>query len=190
MGGERSFTGMECERVMGLMVKLLGLSLIFLGCCLAGTELELRLKRQWQFLSELQEVFTYLEKEMTFHRTPLPEALQHGASGRKDPVKGLLAEAAEAASKRDGRTFEEIWSAALEKQVPPEFLTRENFWVVKEAAQALCAHDVVMQKTLFVRCISRMEEAAGGAFASYQEKGRLYRRLSVTGGAFLVILLC
>ena len=174
---------------MGLTMKLLGIFLIFAGCCMAGIELEQRLKRQWKFLVQLREVLIYLEKEMAWHRTPLPEALLQGAVGRTASLEGLLTQASEAAQMRDGRTFEAIWKEALDARVPEWELSREKRCLAEEAASAVCAHDVVMQRTLLERCISHLEEAARESEAAYREKGKLYRRLSITAGVFFVILL-
>lgn len=170
-------------------VKALGLFLILAGCVLFGAVWEERLRHQWRLLTEWKEILCCLEKEMTWHRTTLPEALRSVAKGRGDSLERLMNDAAEELQKREGRAFEAVWQEAVHKSLPEEELGCEKRKLLEEAAPALCAQDIVMQKTLFEKCIWHLEDAAKEAEREYLEKGRLYRRLSMAAGIFLVILL-
>lgn len=174
---------------MQLAVKGMGLLLILAGCVLFGAVWEERLKHQWRLLTEWKEILCCLEKEMTWHRMTLSEALSSAAKGKENSLEILMNNAAEELQKREGRAFETVWQEAVRKAVPEEELSCEKRKLLEEAASALCAQDIVMQKTLFEKCIWHLEEAAKDAEREYMEKGRLYRRLSMAAGVFVVILL-
>lgn len=171
---------------MGL--RMVGLVLLFICCYMLGVETELYFKRQWELWTELKEALVYLEKEMSCHRSTLPEALRCAAKGRMAPVKNFLVQVSIAAEMRDGRSLDEIWKRTFRREIPEKIL-RGDRTVIEEAAAAICAHDVTMQKTMFCRCVCHIEEEIRQAYEIWQEKGKLYRRLSVTGGAFLMIVL-
>lgn len=170
------------------IIKLSGLFLLFASCCMYGAEKELRLKRQWELLVEWKHVLICLEKEMTCHQTPIYEALRQAADGRSISLQRFLIQVSQAAEQRDGRSFEQIWKEVFEREFP-ETQREWDRRVMDEAALAVCAHDTVMQRTAVSCCVNRMEEEIRQAYERWQEKGKLCRRLSVTGGAFLVILL-
>lgn len=174
---------------MQFAVKGLGLFLILTGFVLLGAVWEERLKHQWRLLTEWKEILCCLEKEMTWHRTTLPEALHSAAKEKRGSLEILLNDAADELQKREGRAFETVWKDAVYKAVPEEELNGEKRKLLEEAASALCAQDIVMQKTLFEKCIWHLEDAVKEAEREYLEKGRLYRRLSMAAGIFLVILL-
>lgn len=174
---------------MRTAAKLLGLAMIFGGCILSGLSLEERMKYQWKLLTEWKEILCYLEKEMTWHRTRLPDALCCAAEGHTKSLNQFLQCVAERVRKRDGRAFEEIWKEALRETIKEEELSRSRRILLEEAAEAVSAQDAVIQKALLEKSVWHLEEAVKEAERDYQEKGKLYRRLSITAGAFLIIIL-
>lgn len=171
------------------MLKAIGLVMIFFGCIQTGIGLEVRLKNQWKLLGEWKEILRYLEKEMTWHRTTLPEALQYGAAGHQGSLGRLLERAAAEMQKREGGSFEQVWTTVLNETISENELCLEKRYLLEEAAAAFCAQDTVMQKTFLEKSIWHLEDAVKEAEREYLEKGRLYRRLSVAMGMFLIILL-
>lgn len=174
---------------MRIWLKAAGLCCVFTACFLIGTEEDRRLKQRWLFLREMYEMLAYLEKEMIFHRTPLPEALRSAAASCRTCLGGLLKMAAEKTESRENRSFQDIWKESAAKWVPCRLLPETESAVLLESAAALCGTDTVMQRTLILKYEQRFQMLSENARQEWQEKGGLYRRLSVAAGAFLVILL-
>lgn len=172
-----------------MWMKILGLTCILVGCCLYGIELETNLRRHYRFLQEMREALVSLEKELTYHRTPLPDALLYAAGFYSGDVKKILLDTSKEVKKRDGRLLAEIWTEVLQQNLAPQFLQEEERKVLAELPEALCAPDVITQKALLDRSISHLEHAEHKAETDYREKGMLYRKLSVAVGVFMVILL-
>lgn len=173
----------------GFWIKGIGLICIFLACVAAGMELENLLKRKWQFFQELQELFGFLEKEMLFHHTAVPDALTLSAQSSGTWLKDILFAVVEGIKQGKGQPFEQIWTDAVDKAVPSGVLGERERSFLYKASAALSGNDTVMQRTLMQQNQERFRELCSAAQKEHQEKGRLIRSLMTAAGAFLVIVL-
>lgn len=174
---------------MGLVCKLAGIVCILAACLMAGLELERGLKRRWLVLREMGELLEFLEKEMVFHRTPLREALGEAAGRSRTELGGLFERAAAMTEPGGGASFSDIWGKAAEQSGLGRLLTEEEYRMVWEVSAALCNADTVMQKTLMDKYRDRFAAMSCEMEKAYREKGALYRKLAVSAGVFLAILL-
>lgn len=174
---------------MAAAVKMAGAFCILSACILVGIELERRLKKRWMFLKEMQELMTVLEKEMTYHRAPVPEAFCSAAGRCTTQLQQMLLFAASRIEKREGKSFRDIWYESVNRCIPAGLLTDEELQDVIDAADALCNTDVVMQKTLLEKYADRFLEMSNREAEVCRDKGGLYRKLTTAAGVFLVILL-
>ena len=168
---------------MWIIARTAGMLCILTACILTGLSLEQRLRRRGQLFREMQETMIFLEKEMTYHRSPIHEAF---CSAQKRCVTALgrvFSEAAAQVEQRNGRSFREIWEDALARFIPDGLLQ-----LLAETSDALCNTDVVMQKTLLGKYADRFRTMSEEEARICSEKGGLYRRLAVAAGVFLVIL--
>lgn len=173
---------------MWIIARTAGMLCILTACILTGLSLEQRLRRRGQLFREMQETMIFLEKEMTYHRSPIHEAF---CSAQKRCVTALgrvFSEAAAQVEQRNGRSFREIWEDALARFIPDGLLTRDEMQLLAETSDALCNTDVVMQKTLLGKYADRFRTMSEEEARICSEKGGLYRRLAVAAGVFLVIL--
>ncbi len=159
------------------------------ACVLTGLGLERRIKDRWQLFREMQETLTFLEKEMTYHRSPICEAFRLAAKRCRTRLGETLTEAAEQMEKRSGRSFPLIWEDALGKTIPSGLLTQDETQLFIEVRAALCNTDIVMQKTLLEKYVDRFRMMAETEAQVCLEKGGMYRKLAAAAGIFLVILL-
>lgn len=174
---------------MNFIFKTAGLCCVFGACCLAGAELERRMKLRWIFLRELCEFFVYLEQEMTYHRATILEAFETSLARSTPPLRRLLAHAAQQIREERQIPFSQIWNEASEQCITPYLLTREEYETLRESSCALCNTDTVMQRTLLQKYASRFRQMSEAEETVYREQGRLCRRLSAAAGIFAVILL-
>lgn len=174
---------------MWMTGKLIGMGCILLSGYLLGAELESGLKRRWIFLREMQELLTYLEKEMGYHRSTMPEAFLE-ASGRCTSQLGPMLKAVSQQIQRpEGIPFQSIWESAVEEYVPKRLLSDDGLRLVKETAAAFCSPDTVMQKMLIQKYADRFWDMSREGERMFREKGKLYRKLAAAAGVFLVLIL-
>ncbi len=174
---------------MRIIMKLAGMFCVMAACALTGIALERRLKKRWQLFREMRETLVFLEKEMTYHRSPIHEAFRAAAGRCATELGDVLLETAGQIERRSGQTFREMWSEALMRQLPSGLLAQDELHLFGETAAALCNTDVVMQKTLLEKYADRFRLMSEAEAEACREKGGLYRRLSAAAGIFLVILL-
>lgn len=170
-------------------MKLAGTVCILAACALTGFELERRLKQRWLFLREMQELLVFLEKETTYHRAALGEALCNAAEKCTTELSAVLLRVSAQVDERDGKAFHDIWQEAVDRCVPGGLLSWEELLTVREAADALCNTDIVTQRMLLEKYADRFRALSDREEKDCREKGRLYRRLSAAAGVFFVILL-
>lgn len=132
---------------------------------------------------------TFLEKEMTYHRSPIHEAFRSAQKRCVTALGGVFSEAAAQVEQRNGRSFQKIWEDALARFIPDGLLTQDEMQLLVEVSDALCNTDVVMQRTLLGKYADRFRAMSEEEARICGEKGGLYRRLAVATGIFLVILL-
>ena len=169
--------------------KIAGITLILLSGYLFGREKEQRMKKRSDFLQDMRELFTYLEKEMTFRKTPIRESFAYAADRSSTELALILRESSRQIDGGEGLSFPFIWKEAVKKCVPKGLLSDEEFETVCQSAAALCNTDTVMQRTMLVQYGERFEVMEKMERKAYREKAGLYRRLSAAAGVFLVILL-
>ncbi|MCC8101302.1 MAG: stage III sporulation protein AB [Clostridiales bacterium] len=174
---------------MRVAMKMCGLLCIFGACCLTGLEQERRLKQRWLFLREVREMLQFLEKEMTWHRTSLDDALRCAAVGCKTSLGAILLDCAEQVESRCGLSFQEIWRTNVSRDLSPGFLSDTEYQCFLELEMALCGADTVSQKTQLQKFEQRFLGFCESAHVEWKEKGALYRRLSAAAGVAAVILL-
>ena len=174
---------------MRLMLKLSGMLCIFLACCMVGFEMERRLKQRCLFLREAKETLLLLEQEMTWHRTPLTEALKNAAKSCCTPFASMLLCCADQVEERQGQSFAEIWSRSAAQKIPAGLLTDAEYQTLLDTGMALCNADTVLQKTHLQKQEQRFDGLCRSALEEWKEKGSLYRRLSAAAGLVLVIIL-
>lgn len=174
---------------MWIIVRTVGMLCILAACILTGFVLEQRLKRREQLFREMQETMTFLEKETTYHRSPIHEAFRSVQKHCMTALSGVFSEVAAQVEQRNGQSFQKIWEDALARFIPDGLLTQDEMQLFVESSAALCNTDVVMQKTLLGKYADRFRLMSEEEEQLCREKGGLYRRLTVAAGIFLVILL-
>lgn len=170
------------------MIKLAGAACILAAGLLAGLGMEMRLKKRAAILREMAEIFALLEKEMSYHRAPVPEAFHSAAKRCSTEVKEVLEDAAAKASLREGNSFADIWRQAVYRKLPPGVLGPDETELICESAAALCNTDTILQRTLLEKYADRFQALGKIAAGEAREKGNLYRRLAMAAGVFLIIL--
>ena len=174
---------------MWVMIRLAGACCIMSGCMLAGLRLERNMKRRWLLLQEMCETLAFLEKEMTYRRSPVQEAFRCAAEKCTTELSRALDLAADQIEGRGGQAFPAIWEDALRRCLPRGLLTEEEFRALCGTAPALSNTDIVMQRTLLERYADRFREMSRREAAVCQEKGSLYRKLAAAAGLFLILIL-
>ncbi len=168
--------------------KVIGCLCILSASMMTGFYLTGALRRRWYFFREIYEILVFLEQEMVCRHALLYEALYDAAKNCRTEARDILLYAAEAVRLRRTGDLSQIWNEAA-KRLPDDMLLEEERILLREVSDALCCTDIITQQLLLKKYEDRFLALCKKEEAAYQEKGRLYRALSASGGIFLVILL-
>lgn len=174
---------------MWVIVRMIGVLCVMMASFLAGIGLEHRMKRRWRIYQEMQETLVFLEKEMTYHRSPVQEAFRCAAGRCRTELTQVLDRTAARIGERSGKAFETMWEESLAACLPDGLFSQEELQLFRETSAALCNTDIVIQKTLLEKYADRFRMLSGKEAEACREKGGLYRKLTAAAGVFLVIVL-
>lgn len=79
--------------------------MIIVGCGSCGWSMAAEQRRQEQLLRQLMQVVSFMECELQYHLTPLPELCRHGGREATGSLRGFFFDLA---SHLDGGTFPEV----------------------------------------------------------------------------------
>ena len=169
------------------MLKLLGAGCVMAGALWWGFGAVGQLHRRARALEELHAGLVWLEEELTFRLTPLPQLLEqlgksrHGETGRffqevdrllqRDPEGGL----------------HQSWRQAMVQHL--DLLQVEDRQVLLEVGQTLGRYDVQTQRQALARCTRRLAGFRDEARGEVSRLGKVYTALSLAGGIMAVLVL-
>lgn len=169
------------------MIRLLGGGLVAAGAVLLAWTTDREMRGRVRDLDDLAGALAQMARELDCRLTPLPELLREAAHCAHGPVRELFSRAAEGAHSPTGRPFGRIWADAL--ACAPLRLTREDRAVLESLGRILGRYDGPSQSEALRHAAGQLERLRDAAAERHRRAGRVYTALSLTAGAFLLILL-
>lgn len=171
------------------MIRILGAVLLGGSCAGLGLLESLRLKKRIDQLRVLIRIASFLEGEIAFARTTLPEALRSVGGRTASPFSEFLGELARQLETSSGKTFGELLRQSVAAHLEDSELGREDLEDFCEAAVHLGYLDGKMQVHILETYRKEQERKVLRLTGELPAKQKLYRSLGILGGIFLVILL-
>ena len=166
------------------MIKLIGCTMVLLGCTLVGLLEGRRKLVELRMLQDMIQGLEVLEREFALNKSPLPDMLQKAAAARRyERVRYVFSCCAQEADK--GENFTEEWQKAIKGFNPDA--------QVLELLQGLCGilgrYDDRGQAQSVARVREELERCLADAGREVRDKCRLYAVLGGCTGGVLSILL-
>lgn len=170
-------------------MKLLGALFILLACSglgmLAGERIAARPKQ----LQKLRSDLTWLEMDINYAATPLPEALSKLAHFSDEPVRLLWQGMWEALVSGEGLTAEEAWRRSLEHFRLQAALHESDLAVLRDFGAGLGTTNRQEQLKKFKLLQEQLAALQSQAEEARHKMERVYRTMGVLTGIALIILL-
>lgn len=166
------------------------LILILAASCCAGigylksAALSLRVEQ----LQTLQRMVMLLKGEISYAKTPLPDAFWNVGGRMEDPFRDFLRDMSDDMKRCDGRNFSEIFSENAECHFKESRLSGEDIAELKRFGQNLGYLDKDMQLANLEHYHMLLEQRIGELLGVLPQKKKLFQSLGVMGGLFLAIL--
>ena len=149
----------------------------------AGKRGELR--ERVRALEQMQEGLTLLCHELEWDAPPLPELMERLQQGSRGSARALFSDCARALERLDEHSFPQLWEQLLKRRGE----LGEDVRHLHLLGGVLGRGDVAQQQHAARCCRDQIARALERAREREGTLGRLYQMVSLSGGAFLVILL-
>lgn len=152
---------------------------------LKAEELNERVRR----LSEFKRMIIFLQGELRFHRASLAEAFENVSERVEEPFASFLSETADEIEKRTVGGFGRVWDEKSGQLLREEGFMKEDGRIFELLKDGLGYLDLAMQTETLNLAILQAEDAIKTAKEQKDTKGRLYKTMGFTAGAFLTLLI-
>lgn len=167
------------------MLRLVGAALIFVGAGYAGWQASGELIAGTRQIQELMEALKALERELAFRLTPLPELLFSVGTRTEGPLGAFFVQCSRHAQSGDGM-FTENWDREAEGL--KDRLDAYSMDCLLRLGHGIGRYHWEEVKELIASLAKELEMHLQKERQENIRKGQVYRTLSITAGAFLIIL--
>lgn len=169
------------------MLKLLGTLCVMAGTVWCGSGAVGELRRRALALDELHAGLIWLEEELTFRLSPLPQLLEQLGRSRRGEVGRFFQETADLLQKDPEEGLRQSWRQAMVRQL--SLLRPEERQVVLELGQTLGRYDAQTQRQALAQGARRLAAFRDEAREEVRRLGKVYAALSLAGGAAVILVL-
>ena len=165
------------------MFKILGAMLIVFSCAAWGVEKGRELSAHRNELEQLQRIFTLMQTELEYMRTPAGELfakLQKQTAGKYQTWLGSLAGNLHICLIRN---FGEIWITSIDSYFKESYLTKSELEELKQIGKHISRPEAIRLYLI------QLENAIQTTREEEKEKKKLYQSMGILTGIFLVLVL-
>ncbi len=140
-------------------------------------------------LMELKRMMIFLQGELRVYKATLSEAFASVAERLEEPFGSALEKMALQMEQQNSPGFSAIWQEMEKKMLQEEGFLKEDEALFRMLQNSLGYLDLTMQTEALNLAIFQTDEAMKEAKEQQRVKGKLYKTMGVTAGAFLVLLI-
>lgn len=169
-------------------------AVIFLLCSAAGYMHAYDYHCRTVNLQSFLYAMKYLEDEVIYKKTPLPEAVKTLGYGKCSNGARLLFQAVaedfdEKASFGAKKSFEESWCTNIKEMSEKTALMPQDTEILEEIGKMLGGSDYLGQKSIFERSGEQLSQLVNEAKEAENTKGKMYKGLGMAAGLLIAVLL-
>lgn len=171
------------------MIRYLGAAFVLLATTGLGWSMSNDLKSHLHDLRYLKQVMVLLRGEIRYMKTPLGEAFFSVGERLKEPYQSFFRYLSKEIEELSGKSFPEIWSEGVEKELLALKLTKSEKSQLKRIGENLGFMDQAMQLSVIDLYTEQLEGEIHSAEETIGNKTRIYQCLGIMGGIFTVIII-
>ena len=171
------------------MFKIMGAVLLLCGTTAFGIYKGCLYSSRLEHMYEIKKAFLYIQGEIRYMSTPIPEALL-GAAGRvRGSCREFFHKAAEELYAGNGKELKQVWEESISTEVTSELLEREAVEVLKEMGGQLGCLDRQAQERAIEYFLKKWDYLIEKRRKEKSNKLKLYYVCGVMGGLLMVIMI-
>lgn len=172
---------------MGIMVKGVSAVGIILICTYLGLSQSNRLKKRTVMLRQIIAFLQYIEVEIKYNLTSIPEIIQKGLNNMNEPLKTLLVKLNKAI--KNNNLLEEDEKAISKCINETDILLAEDKRVLIDIFNNLGKSDMDNQMSHIAGAIKMLELEINEADVNFMKLGKMYKTIGVLSGLMIVIVI-
>lgn len=171
------------------MLKLLGVIIILFGTTALGMYKAYVYLNRLNNLNEIKKAFLYIQGEVRYMNTPLPETLETVAARVRGPLQVFFQNVAMGLNGKNGRDFKGIWEERFLEDVSADMLEREAGEELLQMGGQLGCLDRKAQEKAIDYFLKKWEFITERRQKEKNNRLRLYYVCGIMGGLLMVIIL-
>ncbi len=168
---------------------ILGAILILIATSSMGALGGMRLSSRVRELEKLRNDFVFLEMEINYNATPLPQILKRLKSMNTESLNSLWDKLLDVLNRGEGLLAEEAWQIALDNFRQRSSLNREDILILKDFGPGFGSTNRQEQLKKFKLIQELLRIRQQEALADKHKNQRMWRSMGLLGGLALIILL-
>ena len=169
-------------------MKWIGMSMVLAGCIGMGLWYSSIYIKKWKMLLEIKKALIILKGEISYGKTPLPDAFYRVAEKTKGTLSAFFRRMSEELEKGNG-TVEQIWGEAIKKCISDSEIRTCDRKELEQLGSTLGYLDVEMQLQTIGLYEKQLEQSILFFEKEKESRMRLYPLLGTMGGVLICIIM-
>lgn len=169
-------------------MKLVGALLVLFSSTAAGLLWGRMLRKRWQNLGNLRQVFQWLETEIGYNLCPLFEAFQRIGERLRGETTIFTTVLVRFLHSAQGLTAEEAWRQTVRICREKIVLAEKDWEILEDFGCTLGTTDRSHQIKAIRECLERIKVQEEEAGKTLEKNERLYRYLGTAAGTLVILL--
>lgn len=171
------------------VIKIAGAMLLLLGTTAFGVYKGCLYNSRLDNLYEIKKAFLYIQGEIRYMNTPMPETLDGAARQMKGQCRKFFSRVAMELYAGGGTELKQVWEETISREIQGEVLEREAVDVLREMGGQLGCLDMHAQEKAIDYFLKKWDYLIEKRRKEKSEKLKLYYVCGVMGGLLMVIII-
>lgn len=172
-----------------IVLKAAGAILLLLGTTAFGIYKACMYNSRLDNLYEIKKAFLYIQGEIRYMNTPMPETLAGAARQIKGNCRLFFSRVASELDAGSGKELKQVWEKAVVNEIPQGVLEREAVETLREMGGQLGCLDIRTQEKAIDYFLKKWDFLIEKRRREKGEKLKLYYACGVMGGLLMVIII-
>lgn len=171
------------------MVRIAGIVIVLLGTTAFGIYKSCVYVNRLNNLYEIKKVFLYIQGEIRYMNTPMPEVLDGAAMRVKGQLNRFFRHVAGELNQRNRKEFREIWEETIRQELSGEVMEKEALSELCQVGGQLGCLDLKAQEKAIDYFLQKWEFIIEKRRKEKDGRLKLYYACGIMGGLLMVIIL-
>lgn len=172
-----------------MVIKTAGALLLLIGTTAFGVYKGCLYNNRLDNLYEVKKAFLYIQGEIRYMNTPIPETLESAARQINGCCRQFFSRVAKELNEGKGVELKQVWETNISREIHGELLEREAVEALREMGGQLGCLDMQAQEKAIDYFLKKWDDLIEKRRKEKAEKLKLYYVCGIMGGLLMVIII-